>query len=398
MESRDHSKNRANLKIHISKGFLLILIFFSSFINLFGQYKSYKESLDRAIELLDKKQYEEAINVYNRTLKFKAPNGVNLGWLGMAKTYFVLKKYNEAIICYNNLLEQAANPTGQCQLSSPTNYNGVKYCYPIESFASLHEELGISYENIGNTEMALNSYTAAISINPTSDLFKLRGNIYSNQGKIQEAFSDFKQAINKETSVEYKIITTNRLIQYCESNNDYKLLYDFLKDIRYKNAEQYNKFALASYKLEKYEDADIYYNEALRLQPSLAIDVSARQASQAFIAEKKRKEQQDQEEVEALRIVKIKSAQIGDKLLFSDTWSWRDGIWVFHSSGSHTMMVTFFIERIEGDRYQLRAGDISSSDSYRYTTPEINGVKVSKGDIIWARPLNGKQWVYGESY
>ena len=62
------------------------------------------------------------------------------------------------------------------------------------------------------------------------------------------------------------------------------------------------------------------------------------------------------------------------------------------------MMVTCFIERIEEEHYQLRVGDVSSSDNRRSTTPTINGVNVSKGDIIWARPLNGNQWVYGESW
>ncbi|MDR2972865.1 MAG: discoidin domain-containing protein [Bacteroidales bacterium] len=121
-------------------------------------------------------------------------------------------------------------------------------------------------------------------------------------------------------------------------------------------------------------------------------------------AEKQKKEdearlaERRRQEADARRIQEIKNAQIGDKLLYSETWSWSSGFWVFKTSGAYTMMVTCFIEHIDGVRYQLRVGDVQSSDSNRYETPTINGVRVKKGDIIWARPLNGNQWVYGESY
>jgi len=388
------------MKNCMSRGFLFILLFFISYVNSHGQYELYDRSYDKGNKLLyENYNYEEAINIFNETLKLQAPNGVNLGWLGMGNAYFLSKKYNEAISCYNNLLEQAANPIGQCQLGNPTNYNGVKYCLVREGFAAVHNYLSQSYENIGNIEMALNSYNAAISINPSSELFQRRGNIYNSQHKIHEAISDYKQFINhKETSVKNKIEMTNNVIQYLESIEDYSFLYDFLKDIRDKNAEQYNKFAFASYKLEKYEDADRYYNEALRLQPSLAIDAAARKASQEFIAEKKRKEQQEREEAEARRIAKIKSAQVGDKLVYSETWRWSEGFWIFESSGAYTMKVTCFIERIEGERYQLRVGDITSSSRDRSAETIINGVRAKKGDLIWARPLNGNQWIYEESF
>ncbi|MCZ2393096.1 MAG: hypothetical protein LC105_04460 [Chitinophagales bacterium] len=109
-------------------------------------------------------------------------------------------------------------------------------------------------------------------------------------------------------------------------------------------------------------------------------------------------EQQRQARIraEAVRVEKIRGAEVGEKLLYSETWEYREGIWIFQTSGQYRMMVTCYIENIVKDRYQLRVGDVSSTNNSRYSTPTINGTKVSKGDIIWARPLEDNSWVYGE--
>jgi cyclophilin family peptidyl-prolyl cis-trans isomerase len=115
------------------------------------------------------------------------------------------------------------------------------------------------------------------------------------------------------------------------------------------------------------------------------------------VAEQKEKDRQEAiARAEAKRINDIKNAQIGEKLLYSETWTYREGFWIFQTSGSYSMKVTCFIERIEGNRYQLRVGDVESSSSEKYSTPTINGVRVSKGNIIWAKPLEDTKWVYGE--
>ena len=137
--------------------------------------------------------------------------------------------------------------------------------------------------------------------------------------------------------------------------------------------------------------------EEARLEARLEAE---RERLEAEREEQRRAQRQAEElqrqEAEKRRVTTIKSAEIGDKLFYSETWSWKEtGFWIVEK-GTYEMYVTCFIERIEGERYQLRIGDVTSSSSKRSSTPTINGVRVSKGDIIWARPLNDSKWVYGE--
>ena len=264
--------------------------------------------------------------------------------------------------------------------------------------------------------MAFFHFSAAISVgsaggeNNYGPSLHNRGNIFFRQGKKQEAMSDWNQAIRAENySKKYKENLITWIINHLDSINNKDELYEFLNQLPNRDPELNNKLAYVSYQLGKFEEANAHYNFALRVQPSLSVNVQARETSRKFVEEKREKEQQEREErnrqdeirkqeAEVRRITDLKKAQVGDKLLYSETWGYTDGVWLFQTHGAYTMMVTCFIERIEGDRYQLRVGDVSSSDRNRSTTPVINGVRVNKGDLIWARPLNGNQWVYGESF
>ncbi len=89
----------------------------------------------------------------------------------------------------------------------------------------------------------------------------------------------------------------------------------------------------------------------------------------------------------------IKKASIGDRLCFSQGWSRTESFFFQkYTAANYTMSIICFIERVEKENYQIRIADISSSNHNEYSNPNINGVKVSKGDIIWVKPLGDSNW------
>jgi len=434
MEPRDHFKNGASLKSQMSK-VIILLLFLLTCVNSFGQlrkltqaeqqkFSKWYKSHNKGERLYYDKRYDEAIKELISATKRKTPDNVNRAWYVMGLCYHELSKYDDAIRSYNTYLQQAAQ-RGKCPQC--VEFNKKYSCMSQRDFFYVHFFLAKCYIAKGENESALTVINTAINAKAAfgsaiSDktingrTIKIRGDLYAKQGKMDEAINDYKIVLNDkdfEAAEKEKLVIW--LINHYESTNNYKELYDIISQrVPKKNAEQYNKLAYASFKIDKLEEADKYYNEALKIEPSLSVNKSARNASKKFVEEKREKEEQERiereqlkelqkkaeekqrQEAEIRRVAAIKSAEIGDKLYYSDTWNWKETFLWSVTSGSYTMYVTCFIERIEGERYQLRVGDVTSSNSQRSSTPTINGVKVSKGDIIWARPLNDSKWVYGE--
>ena len=243
-------------------------------------------------------------------------------------------------------------------------------------------------------------------------LFYRRAYIYWEQGEFEKAVTDYIFSLGMEQLDRYSMldkmtlsmIVKDRLVGYYLENNEYynalHILERWLKvDAANMTASDYAKLCFACWKVDKMEDAIKYYDEATKLDPKVDVAPETLLAIIDYIT-KQEKQQQELEkqlkEAEARRVAAIKGAQIGDRLLYSEEWNWTETELFIRREGTATMYVICFIERIEGDRYQLRIGDVVSSNSGRYKTPVINGVKVSKGDIIWARPQNDSKWVYGE--
>jgi len=112
----------------------------------------------------------------------------------------------------------------------------------------------------------------------------------------------------------------------------------------------------------------------------------------------KKQKQMEQErlkkEAEARRIKAFKNAMPGDKVYYSQSYRWTEGIWLFSTSGTYSMRVICFVEQNvnNGERLQIRVGSVESSSSSHYTTPEIDGIKYSKGDVLWIKPLYDSNW------
>lgn len=114
------------------------------------------------------------------------------------------------------------------------------------------------------------------------------------------------------------------------------------------------------------------------------------------IEEQKRKN--DLALAETRRIAYLKKATVGDMMIYTQDWERNESyLFGFYKKNTpFTMIIKCYIERIEGEKFQVRIADVSSSDTRNYSIPDINGIKISKGDIIWIKPLKDRNWFWGE--
>ncbi|RRD59884.1 WG repeat-containing protein [Tannerella forsythia] len=123
------------------------------------------------------------------------------------------------------------------------------------------------------------------------------------------------------------------------------------------------------------------------------------------LAEQRRLEEERQKiriEIDKQRINRLKQATVGDRICYIQDWSTtyddREYFLGFHLWGSETkvhysMKVICFIEKIVGDKVQIRVGNVASSNKKEYATPIIDGISYYKGDLLWIKPLKeGSNW------
>ena len=278
----------------------------------------------------------------------------------------------------------------------------------IAAFKHLTDILGVIDSQRRRADHNTSNYIARHAVT----LFYRRAYIYWEHGEFEKAVADYRFSLGIGQLDGYTIldrmtlsvIVKDRLVDYYLKNDKYYDVRDFLErwlklDAANMTANDYANLCFACSKVNKMEDAIKYYNEATKLDLHNDIASETLLAILDYIAEQeKQKEELEKQlkEAETRRVAAIKGAQIGDRLLYSEEWNWKETELFIRREGTATMYVICFIERIEGDRYQLRIGDVVSSSSGRYKTPVISAVKVSKGDILWARPLNDNKWIYGE--
>ena len=98
------------------------------------------------------------------------------------------------------------------------------------------------------------------------------------------------------------------------------------------------------------------------------------------------------EEAAKIRIEKFRNCQPGDIVYYSQDWVHSELFgWIREE---YTMRVTCFVERNvnNGERLQIRVGNVESSNRNYYSSPEIDGIKYNKGDVLWIRPLDDSRW------
>ena len=131
-------------------------------------------------------------------------------------------------------------------------------------------------------------------------------------------------------------------------------------------------------------------NERLRkkAEEERAAELARKKAEAEELARLKRQEE--------MRMAGIRSASEGDKIYYSEEFEHSNGVLldIFLKRQRFNMRVVCFIEKIinKGERMQVRVASVESSSDRYYATPSIDGIKYSKGDILWIQPLYDKRW------
>ena len=384
--------------------FLLICLPLSV-LTMFGQV--------RDGELIEK-DYKAAVSAsdYDKILK-------------LCEEYFDSWNVWQSDFGYKTLIEGAGQGVTMGDGRNAVRFKDKLYYYyagtkMINSFITISNRMVSAHLGKNDTIAALDHLndvlgdkTAFHITRHASRLFFRRARIYWEQGEFEKAVKDYEIIYTRQRdrqnvmldNMKKDILLKDILANYYLKNNDYdntsRILRLWLNEDggAKMSAKDYATLGFTYYKGSDTANTVKYYNEATKLEPQIDIEPEVVGVIVAYVSEletKKKEEEQRlkkiEDETEARRVANIKGAQIGDRLLYVEEFTWTGG-WS-RTIVKFTMFVNCFVERIEGDRYQLRVGDVSSSNSERYEAPEINGVKVSKGDMIWVRPVNDKKWLF----
>ena len=179
------------------------------------------------------------------------------------------------------------------------------------------------------------------------------------------------------------------LIKGTIAKSNKELLLKYIADKRF--LAQYfddNDFRniLSQYDVTIFSNTTIY-NDLKRVKTQMTNEANALALKQKGLAE-----------IENKRVGYIKKATVGDLLIYTQDWQRTDSylFGYFKKNTPYTMIIKCYIERIEGEKYQIRIADVSSSSNENYATPEIKGIKIHRGDIIWVKPFQDKNWFWGE--
>ncbi|HHT9128765.1 MAG TPA: tetratricopeptide repeat protein [Candidatus Wujingus californicus] len=221
------------------------------------------------------KQYEEAIQMYKKslTLKYSYPFiyynlGVAYEKLGMTdkaiEAYSAsISRLHENTLAFNNLgtiyhkqglYNQAIESYKQALLTNPY--------YPLT-----HHNLGNTYEKIGDVEKALAEYAEALKIDNTyADVHNNIGAIYLKRGNTDEAIEAFRKAI--QSKPDHKDAHYNLGITYAGKGLYEESLKEFNLAIKYSPEDfaALRDLGILYFKYKKDITKSLYYlNESLKL-------------------------------------------------------------------------------------------------------------------------------------
>ena len=197
----------------------------------------------------------------------------------------------------------------------------------------------------------------------------------------------FSTANNSNT--QYFKYYYNRLIKkaIAEKNKDYLLKLisseSVYSDYFY---ESDLKDILTTFDYSNFSKTKIY-SELLKIKNVMTDEVNAIKLEQKRL-----------QEMESKRVSYIKKATVGDIMVYTQDWEHKES-WLlgyFQKNTQFKMIIKCFIERIEGEKFQVRIADVSSNNNEKYATPQIKGIDVRRGDIIWIKPFQDKNWFWGE--
>ena len=168
--------------------------------------KEYKQEI---LKYLQKSHGISATTIYNDLHGFiKYQDSYSNAYVALLEglTYYLRKKHEEAIECYNKALE--FNP----QFANAYNNRGVAYAAQREyaqaiadcnealklnpQFADAYNNRGNIYAEKGDYDQAIKDHNNALELNPQDALaYCNRGNTYAKKGDYDQAIVDYNEAL-----------------------------------------------------------------------------------------------------------------------------------------------------------------------------------------------------------
>ena len=166
--------------------------------------KDIEFKIERGVEKLDTKDYEDAIEIFDQILRKEAKNTEANYLKGLA--LLDLGKFNEAIISFDKVLEIDSNNADALYFKGNCLFELEDYEGALKNFekslqinpddAEVWNDKGSTLENLGKHEDALKSYDKALEIDPNFALpWFNKGIYYHDNLERDEARKYFEQAI-----------------------------------------------------------------------------------------------------------------------------------------------------------------------------------------------------------
>jgi predicted O-linked N-acetylglucosamine transferase (SPINDLY family) len=134
-----------------------------------------------------------------------------------------------------------------------------------------HNNLGLSYYNLGNLESALDHFKKALTLNSTYPLIHNNiGVIYLKKGRYNDAINFFNEATKLQPNFAEVFNNIGIANMHLYNFNESKLNFEKAINIKHKYYEAYNNLGILFGKFEKYKESLVYFTEAIKINSNYA--------------------------------------------------------------------------------------------------------------------------------
>ncbi len=232
--------------------------------------------INYGLSLIKLNQVTEAKQCYLKVIGIDEKN--TLALLNLGALYFQEKKYSiaiitfEKIISYDESLIDAWIGLGRAY-AGVYDYEKAENAFKKAVIINPYNELALEYFGIflvaiKKYDEALNFIGDAINKNPSSKLYELIGDIYSDLSNLDFAINYFLKAIELDNN---NIQSINKLALRLIDRNDLKTAKKLLSELLDRfpsDFETLNNYSIVLLNLKDYDDALLYVKKAIKIQPS----------------------------------------------------------------------------------------------------------------------------------
>ena len=259
-------------------------------------------------------------------------------------------------------------------------FYAVNQALTLSEFSSSHYSTDYNAAS-GNYEKYLKSEQNAIILGILQSHNYKNSDITEYSGRYDSSYKFSEISISQNNPIQI-----SSKVQYIYGDIQYKILTDVL-----------HSFTLSGNKITYSSQMQPMYYKRGTINKEIFTSMSTRTSVDLNFIEVERlaKIKYNQERIKNLKLV-----QVGDRICFSQGWVHHKEYKVFLGVGNvesqnYTMRVISYVERKEGDRYQIRVANIESSNNSNWSYPKLNGVELKEQSLHWIKPndyLNNIEW------